>query len=439
MARTDTKQLTKRLNIPTFKPLRSQEVQVRSFKVFKEFVLSEVDTGSVVVMKGVQNTSSIFDSSIFPTNSNGTFQKQIFDSINHLYYEFSEEPINTFGITNTDRIFKTINDEITILGLFQNDFGEKIKEGTVKIVNVGITVLDDFNGNLYDLDESASFAVSKSEYTIGNVFYEHGNIVFTDNGLFASQSIAVQDFVTSSFQLTYKNIHTVYEWQISCTVEADEFNLTFNTTILSSSISSSNGEELLSSVVNGSSFGYDFEFISSGRRIIKATHTQSVAGGSGDQFGGAVSNALPITSSKSYLVEFVLNHISGTLPTVNLRLDDTGAGGVESNSFSAVNGTNTEILTATDTGDFFLTLQVNPGFGSFSTKDISIKEILPDQFDVTNEIRGELVTGSEWSPYITTIGLYDDIHIEPLIVGKLARPIKNDKDLPITFVVRFDL
>ena len=438
MAREDSKQLTKRLNIPTFKPLRPQEVQVRPFIVNKEFVLSEIDTGSVVVMKGLEDTGSLFDSSTFSTNSNGTFQKQIFDSVKHLYYEFAEEPINTFGITSTNRIFKTINQEITILGLSQNDFGEAIKPGTIEIVNSGITVLDDFNGNLYDLDESASFAVSKSEYTIGNVFYEHGNIVFTDNGQFASQSILVQDFVTGSFQLTYKNIHTVYEWSICCTVEADEFNLTFNPTILSSSISSSTGEELLSSWINGTSstpgeFGFDTTFQSSGRTILLAEHTAS-------DFGGAVSNVFPVTKSKSYRVDFVLNHIFGTLPDVNIRTGSTGAGTVFSNTFTAVNGTNTQILTATTSSDnLVLNFQINPGPGSFSTKDISIKEVLPDQLDVTNTIRGELVTGSEWSPYITTIGLYDDIHLEPLAVAKLARPIKNDKDLPINFVVRFDL
>lgn len=47
------------------------------------------------------------------------------------------------------------------------------------------------------------------------------------------------------------------------------------------------------------------------------------------------------------------------------------------------------------------------------------------------------VSSSEWSPYITTIGLYDD-HGQLLAIGKLARPIKKRKDVPYNFVVRFD-
>ena len=47
------------------------------------------------------------------------------------------------------------------------------------------------------------------------------------------------------------------------------------------------------------------------------------------------------------------------------------------------------------------------------------------------------VTSSEWSPYITTIGLYNNTH-ELVAVAKFAKPIKKFWDIPLTFVVRFD-
>lgn len=432
MAKADTKQLTKRLNIPTYKPLQPQNVQVRPFKVNKEFVLTELDTGSVEIMKGIQNTSSLFDSASFITNSNGTFEKQIYDSVKHLYYEFAEEPIHTFGITSTTRIFKKIHREITILGLNQNNFGEAIKPGSITITNSGSTILDDFDGNLYDSDESASFAISKSDYTIGNVFYEHGNIVLTDNGIFASASLAVQDIITSSFALTYKNIHTIYEWQISCNVGADEFGFTFNPTILSSSVSESFGPELIKSWTDGTTFGYDQTFISTGSKIILAEHTAS-------DFGGAVSNLIPITQSKLYQVEFILTNRSGSLPIVNFRDGVTGAATVKSETYTAVHGINTAVISSSTTGDYRLNFQITQSLGFFSTKEISLKEKQPINDALSNTIRGELTSGSDWSPYITSIGLYDDIHIEPLVVAKLARPIKKDPDLAFNFIVRFDL
>ena len=47
------------------------------------------------------------------------------------------------------------------------------------------------------------------------------------------------------------------------------------------------------------------------------------------------------------------------------------------------------------------------------------------------------VTGSAFSPYITTIGLYDD-YKRLLAVGKLSSPLKNEKELSLTFRVSID-
>jgi hypothetical protein len=46
-------------------------------------------------------------------------------------------------------------------------------------------------------------------------------------------------------------------------------------------------------------------------------------------------------------------------------------------------------------------------------------------------------THSEFATYVTGIGLYNDQN-ELLAIGKTAKPIKNDKELALTFVVRFD-
>jgi len=48
------------------------------------------------------------------------------------------------------------------------------------------------------------------------------------------------------------------------------------------------------------------------------------------------------------------------------------------------------------------------------------------------------VTGSAFSPYITTIGLYDDAG-RLLAVGKLAQPIKKRNDVDMNFLIRIDL
>ena len=48
-----------------------------------------------------------------------------------------------------------------------------------------------------------------------------------------------------------------------------------------------------------------------------------------------------------------------------------------------------------------------------------------------------LVTGSEFSPFVTNIGLYDQFG-QLIAHAKTAKPIKLSKEINTTFVVRFD-
>ena len=57
-------------------------------------------------------------------------------------------------------------------------------------------------------------------------------------------------------------------------------------------------------------------------------------------------------------------------------------------------------------------------------------------YNIGTELIGE-ATHSDFATYVTTIGLYNDNN-ELLALGKTAMPIKNDKELALTFVVRFD-
>ena len=81
--------------------------------------------------------------------------------------------------------------------------------------------------------------------------------------------------------------------------------------------------------------------------------------------------------------------------------------------------------------------------GSFSTRHLNLNPVWPASSSYKDEgYKGtgsllDIATGSEFSPYVTTIALFDD-HNDMLAMGKLAKPIKNDKEIDISFVVRFD-
>ena len=83
-----------------------------------------------------------------------------------------------------------------------------------------------------------------------------------------------------------------------------------------------------------------------------------------------------------------------------------------------------------------------PASSSFKTKEVtdptSGETYLTNKEYVGTGSYQDFVTGSNFAPYITTIGLYDETN-DLLAVGRLAKPIKNDKELDISFLLRFDV
>ena len=82
--------------------------------------------------------------------------------------------------------------------------------------------------------------------------------------------------------------------------------------------------------------------------------------------------------------------------------------------------------------------------GSYGTQHLNISPIWPASSSYSDEGYAgtgsllDFATGSSFAPYITTIAFYDDQN-DLLAMGRLAKPIKNDKELDISFVVRFDI
>ena len=67
------------------------------------------------------------------------------------------------------------------------------------------------------------------------------------------------------------------------------------------------------------------------------------------------------------------------------------------------------------------------------TRNISARKITSNE----NEDIANFATGSNFKPYITTIGLYDN-DANLLLVGKLAQPVRASSETNTTFVIRYD-
>ena len=237
-----------------YKPFTTSDIIVSPFKVNKSFTFqgAAAVTGSGIdrfIGKNIQSTLWISGSN--PTGQISSQDKfLVYRSIRELYYSnFLENkdgsPAGTasFNIDgtitgpsytpnyynylpntlNANRFFPTgSNDEVGVISIPSNIFGENIKPGTLVYETEGISYTDDGEGGLI----SASLKV-------GDIIYEHGITTLT------SASNNINSFTTSSnITCSFESTITLYESQYKCTIRENEFNFPQNPTIISSSSNS---------------------------------------------------------------------------------------------------------------------------------------------------------------------------------------------------------
>ena len=157
--------------IPTvFRPVRSNDVQLRPFKAYKSYTInsnSEYSSSGYRVHNALHNIHAIHvgDSSYsYPTNAiDDTNQHVIWKGINHRYYQYPFDATRCHELTNNRVTEKYLHYSASVLTLPYFDVGEQIKPGSVTIygtpVNTQITLNDDGTGNLRDaLINTSSFA-----------------------------------------------------------------------------------------------------------------------------------------------------------------------------------------------------------------------------------------------------------------------------------------
>jgi hypothetical protein len=259
------------------KPFLTSDIVVSPFKVNKSFTFKGNElTGSNVNIDrytGRNVTSSLWVSGSYPT---GYIDVQdeilIYRSIKELYYSnyisgSNGSPLGTasfnpdgtitgpaytpnyYNYLSTtlpvERYFPTgSNETIGVITIPSNLFGEYLSPGTVNISNDIFNLTDDGNGNLFH--DSVKY---------GDIIYEHGIIIITNNAvgstsgygymsygtgsygsgtIYAIESLISGSNITCSFQSTT----TIYETQYKCTIRQNEFNFSQNPTLISGSSNS---------------------------------------------------------------------------------------------------------------------------------------------------------------------------------------------------------
>lgn len=260
-----------------FKPFITSDVIVSPFKVNKSFTFTGNElTGSNVQIDrflGINTTASLWVSGSDNTGYITSQSSQlVYRSIKELYYsnyiggddgaQAATASFNNDGtitgpaytpnyynyLSNTllpSRYFPTGSDEeIAVISIPSNLFGEYLKPGTVSISSASLNLYDDGLGNLL----SASLKV-------GDVIYEHGVIIITNAGIpgfpdgygFVNYGTAVYDstlsnlFYSSLITCSFESTVTIYETQYKCTIRENEFNFSNNPSLTSGSLAISNG------------------------------------------------------------------------------------------------------------------------------------------------------------------------------------------------------
>jgi len=253
------------------KTLLSKDVIVTPFRVNKQFVQAGF------VPKYNQTGASNFDGRnisypLNPQGEEGTGSKSlVYNSVKQLYFSnylgsnnpegrvssaslpeynpdgtitgprYTPNYINNVQSINERRYFPTESgDQITVLSIPQNQFGEYIQPGSFNAVVPGVQ--DDGEGNL---------VFTGTERQVGNIIYEAGLIIYYNE----TGSGGIFSFLSPSWKSTV----TIYETQYKCTIRANEFNYSLNPSLLSSSIRGKNnilnsGSAQYADFVTGSEF-----------------------------------------------------------------------------------------------------------------------------------------------------------------------------------------
>lgn len=237
-----------------YKSLTTSDVLVTPFKVNKNFSFqgaSAITASSIGIDRFLGKNITYISGSNTTGQITTQSQALIYNSIRQLYYTnyvsgSNGSPALTSSIRNdgvrvgqngtqpsyanylpntllADRYFPTAsNDEIGIMSIPSNLFGENIKPGTFIYKTEGISYTDNGEGGLI----SASIKV-------GDIIYEHGIITLT------SASNNIDSFTTSSnITCSFQSTLTLYESQYKCTANPNEFTYTLNPSAISGSSNS---------------------------------------------------------------------------------------------------------------------------------------------------------------------------------------------------------
>jgi hypothetical protein len=388
------------------KRIPKSDISIRPFKAYKEWDEVTSEASVLIAEEGSYSDTQMIDISVGHLSGSTYNKHSVYGQIKSTFYNGREDnPIQRYGIkTNGFTIFtkakeRYLSGSAIVISIPEKCVGEGIKRGSVILTDDTTTYLDDSFGNLS-----------------GNIIDVELEIVNFDN-----EQITIQDLtnVLISFKITQLNLETnilVVEYNsISYTLQL--IKIDFENDILEV-------DEIpfLNGIIN--QLGNVFY----AQGLIVLTEVEN--------FNTSSFNLYYKSTETVYEHEYLLI-VNEDEFNVSQNPSAVVEIGRETERYITSDGKTMSVIT-------------NPGVSYIKKKTVLengniLDYRIPSQY--TSSISGGFEhydlsgsvdsTGSFLTPFITTIGLYDD-NCDLVAVAKLPQPIKSEPDIPVNFIIRFD-
>jgi hypothetical protein len=231
----------------SLKKLSKSDVTVVPYYANKQWSFTRSTSTTYSSLYKGTNITGAFSITSDPKTA-GQYERLIYNSINHLFYQSYTGSLNTSSLANSLNNYESAsqqrptssyfiyndnnnlvnnyptgtNQNIQVLAINQNIYGNKVLPNSVLLTGATVNVTDDGFGNLYDTYSTKTH--------IGNLFYAHGMVIITNQ--------SYQNLFTNTFTLNFKNEYIIYENEVRCLIKESDYNLTYNPTIVSGSYAS---------------------------------------------------------------------------------------------------------------------------------------------------------------------------------------------------------
>jgi len=382
------------------KRIPKSDISIRPFKAYKQW---SFDNTELDVYEA--NATSSASSSYFPKNSiYGQLKAQFYnDSVDNPFLRFGAKSTNYSVGVGAERF---MTGSAKVISIPQIYVGEGIKKGSVTLIDSAGTFIDDSNGNLIGTEgDTINFSIFNNNNNTASIF---------------------TDVLNNSYTVTVTSI-----------------NFNTNTVVLRYL-----GEEYPADLVS-------FNVEDNGKMVVDNFEFLDEAAGS-DRIGNIFYNQGLVVLTKqpetrltgSWDVSFkstktiyeheyllIVNPDEFNFSQNPSAVKDVGF------EYGYITGSDNRIYKVnTKSGLRFIKKRIETESGDIldfrygSSVSSSISGGF-DDWDISGSVD---TTGSFLTPFITTIGLYDD-DMDLVAVAKLPKPIKSEPDFPVNFIVRFDI